>query len=342
MKFIEFPKTQDRKRNQLDNFVFTTRVRIARNIEGLNFPLTLSSKEKSIIDEKVFERIKELPCDIEKETIDEMGRDNTLIYLSNHVITNEFLKFGRTFVYEINGGWVILLNEDDHIRILSIENGFNPRQIYRRISDVMDKIEEKIDFSYDEHYGYLTASILNVGTGLRISSIVNLYGLVAMKKIEKFIETANKMGYSAVNLLENGDSGLFMIYNIYSLGVSEEELLMEYEQFLIKVFQLETKSRMEYFNNKDEMELSFEEIHEISVKESLDYSALVYYISLIDALNKKFISVNNIQEIRNLIFHASDDYLIYKYSVEPDSTGKVRLNMLRNLILQIKYRMVKI
>ncbi len=341
MKFIEFPKIQDRRKNQLDNIVFSTRVRIARNIEGLNFPLTLSEKDKIKIDEKVAEKIKELPSRVQVETIDEMEKERVMIYLSNHVITNEFLKYGRTLIYEISGDWVILINEDDHIRLFDIEYGYNARQIYNRLSYLISLIEENIDFSFDENYGYLTASILNVGTGLRISAIINLYGLVATKKIENFIETANKIGYSVVNISEGTDSSLFTIYNIYSLGISESDLLNEYEHFLNRVYHLEMKAREEFFNKKEELEISFEELFEIRIKDKIDWNNLLYYLSLIDALNKSYITVKNISKIRNLLYQGKVDYLLYKHHIDKESVDQVRAKILKNYISNIKYKTIK-
>lgn len=342
MRFIEYPKKSERKRNKLDQFIFSSRVRLARNLEGINFPIILGDNEKTDIDRKVGARIRETFPRSVTESIAEAEKSHIMHLLANRIITSEFLKNGKTFVYDENGDWVILLNEDDHVRIFATELGYNVKQIYGRISEVLSRLEDTVDFSFDETYGYLTSSILNVGTGLRISVLTNLYGLVSTKKIENFIDTANKMGYSVVNISEGKDSGLFMIYNIYSLGVSEEDLLAEFESFLLKVHALEMNARKDLFGQQEEVELSFEELFELNIKEKLDWSALLYYVSLIDALAGRHIAIKDINRVRSLVYTASDDYLQYRLNIEKESFDAVRLKLLRNIASHIKYQKVKV
>ncbi len=342
MRFIEYPRRTERKRNKLDQFVFSGRVRLARNLEGINFPVILNDAEKSDIDRKVGARIRETFPAAVTESIAEAEKNHIMTLLANRIITSEFLKNGKTFVHDADGGWVILLNEDDHVRIFSTETGYNAKQMYARIAEVLARIEDSVDFAFDETYGYLTSSILNVGTGLRISVLANLYGVVGTKKIENFIETANKMGYSVVNISEAKDSGLFMIYNIYSLGVAEEDLLAEFETFLLKVHALEMNARKELFGRQEEVEISFEELFELNIKEKLDWSSLLYYVSLIDALSGKFIAIKDIQRVRSLVYTASDDYLQYRLNIEKESFDKVRLKLLRNIASHIKYQKVPV
>lgn len=343
MKYIEFPKTQERKKNLLDNFVFTTRVRIARNVEGLNFPLLLSEREKKSLEDKLCQHIKNLPYEIAVETMDSLPQEVIMIYLTNHILTHEFIRNGSTLAYETNGNWVILLNEDDHLRLTSIEEGYNAKNMYHRLSSVMIQIEDEVDLAYDENYGYLTSSIINVGTGLRISTLVNLFGLVAMKKIENFIDTAKKLGYSIMNITpESQESPLFYIYNIYSLGLSEEEIISEYDQFLTRAFHLEMDARNTYFSKKEEIELSIEELLDLSTKIKIEWQHILYYIALIDAMYKKFLVTDELKVIRGLIYHTKDDYLLNKHHVEKDSLDKVRLTMLKNVLSQVKYKSVKV
>ncbi|OHD75087.1 MAG: hypothetical protein A2355_10470, partial [Spirochaetes bacterium RIFOXYB1_FULL_32_8] len=340
--FIEFPKIIERRKVELDDFVFSSRVRIVRNIEGLTFPHLLSENERTEIDNKLSLIIKKLPYEIQFEKIESMEKDLVMIYITNHVLTREFITNGRILAHDDNGSWVILLNEDDHICIYSIENGYNIKTILARLLMIISEIEDKVDFSYDEEMGYLTSSVLNVGTGLRLSALVNLHGIVSTKKIEKFIETANAIGYSIINInKENSESGLFYVYNIYSLGLSEDEMAADFKQFLLKTLNLEIESREEYFNNKEELEISLEEVFELSIKEKMDWSTMLYYISLIDSLNKKYIEIEELQKFRNLIYTAHDDYLFYKNHIEKEFLDKVRMNMIKYFISHIKYRNLK-
>jgi protein arginine kinase len=342
MRFIELPKDQDRKKNQLDPFVFSTRVRLSRNVEGIPFPLMLNDNQKTQLDSKFSEIFKSLPYETVSESLNDLDKEKIMVYLSNHVFTNEFIRNGRTMIAENSGDWVLLLNEDDHFRLFSIDSGYNPKAAYSRISEVLDQVEKKADFSFDENYGYLSSSILNVGTGLRISCLVNLYGLVVTKKIEFFMDTANKIGYSVVSLSEGSDSGLYFIYNIFSLGISEDEIINEFDDFMTKAYQLEKKARDDFFNKKEEVEIAFEELFELNTKDKLDWLNLIYYISLIDALHNRFINLKNIGQFRKLVYQASDEYLMNKNHIDREFLDSIRMNQLKKYISHFTYKKEKL
>jgi protein arginine kinase len=339
MKFVEFPKSVTRRKNKLDNLVFSSRVRFTRNLEGLKFPAFLSDKDKFDIDENLSDNIAKLPFEIVIENIEDIPRERIMIYAGTDIISREFVKSGRKLAYEVNGDWVILLNEDDHFRIFSIETGYNIKNIACRLIEVVRLIEKDIDFAFDEKWGYLTGSVLNMGTGMRMSVLVNLYGLVATKRIEEFITNSGEMGYAVNNLVgESSDSGLFFVYNIYSMGLSEEQMVDEFDAFLNRLYEMEMKARKEFFSDPDECEISYEEIVELINKDEIEWSALLYYISLIDAMEGVLLNLKNRRELRNLVLTAKDDYLIYKKMVDKDKISQARMEIIRSIVVQMKYK----
>jgi protein arginine kinase len=339
MRSIEFPRIQERRRNDLDEFVFSSRVRLARNIEGITFPLLLSDTERSCIDEKLVPVIRALEPECVVERMDTVDKDLVMLYLANRVLTREFITNGRVFSHDPGGNWVAMFNEDDHLRLHAIDYGFNIKAIYARLSELLDRIEDEVSFAFDEELGYLTSSVLNVGTGLRLSALVNLHGIVATKKIENFVESANNMGYSVVNVLpESPDSGLFHVFNIYSLGTSEEEMISDFRIFLQKVRDMEFQSREEYFENHDDLEISLEEIFELSIRERIDWSTMLYYVSLIDALNRRTLEIEDIRSFRSLVVNGHEDTLFYRDHVESENIPHVRMNMLKRFLQNIRYK----
>lgn len=343
MNSIELPVKSDRRRNDLDSFVFTSRVRLTRNVDGLSFPILLNDRDKYRIEEKLVESILKLEPAAVVERIEDMPKDRVMVYLANHVLTREFITHGRVLVHDPAGSWIALLNEDDHLRVFALEYGFNLKPLYERVSALVSSLEESVEFAFDEEKGYLTSSILNVGTGLRLTCVVNLFGLVALKKIESFIETAGKMGFTLQNLhTENADSGLFLLYNLYSLGVSEEEIQNEYRQFLQKVWFLEKEARAAYFENREELEIAREEIYELGRKDRIDYASMLYYISLIDALNKTALEVDDTVGFRGLTVTAHDDTLLYRDQVEPEAVDMVRMDKLRSYVKALRFSQINV
>ncbi len=339
MKRIKLPKNSDRRKHKWDSFIFSSWARFARNIEGLKFPSTLTEKDRFDIDEKLCDILKRLPYDIEIENLDDMHHDQIMAYVADLIITEEFVCTGRKMAYEAGGDWVILLNEEDHVRLFACEAGYNMKAVYARLAEVLGRIEESIDFAFDETWGFLTSNIMNMGTGLRFSVVANLRGLVGMKRMEALMEHSNSIGYNIANIGgEHSDSALFYISNVYSMGITEEEMLAEFESFVERLYELEMKARSELYASGDELELSFEEIFELNTRDSIEWDNLMYYVSLIDSLNKKYLLLDNPVRFRELVWTTTDNYLTYEMMVETEKIPKVRMEMVKKHLDKMKYK----
>ncbi len=335
---IEFPKKQPRRKNFLDEFVLTSRVRISRNIDGLKFPFFLDQKTQIEVEDKVCDEMRSLSEDVVIEGIEQLSNEDLQIYVANKVLTHEFIKNGRVFCYQKNGDWVLLLNEEDHLKIFSIEFGYNVKNIYNKLSKVFIELEDKIDFAYDEEFGYLTSSILNVGTALRVSFLVNLSGILYSGNFEKVKKALNELSYSIKPFL-NSNIPLFYIFNLYSLGISEEEILDETESILIKILKLEQEMRNNLiFKEKSEIEKIFSKCLNLNKVEKLTYPELVEYVSIFDLLNKHAFYVDDINYLRGLLFIGQDDYLKYKYQFDDNEFDRVRLYLFHNVVRLLRYK----
>jgi len=338
MNYIEFPKIQNRRKNPLDDIVFSSRVRISRNIESLRFPLFLDETTLSDLEEKVANEIKKIVKDICFQRIEALTNNELMSYLTNKVITEEFIRNGRLFCYQRNGDWVLLFNEEDHIKLFSIETGYNVRQIYQRLNNFLVLLEENIDFAFDEEFGYLTSSILNVGTALRISVLVNLSGIFYAGKIEELKSSLKEMSYN-IQPFYSSDVPLYYLYNTYSLGISEEEMTEEIENNLLKILKMEYRFREDViYNKKDEVKKIVEKFFNLNKINKLYYKDFLEYILIVDLLNKSTLYVDDINYIRNLIFIAQDDYLKFKYQLDEDEMSEMRIFLIRKIIKQLKYR----
>lgn len=338
MNYIELPKKQNRRKNPLDDYIFSSRVRISRNIDGLKFSFFLDEKSAIEIEDKIVEEFKKNNNDIEFVRLGELTKAEILVYLSNKVLTTDFLRNGRIFGYKKNGELVILLNEEDHIKIFSIENGYNVSSIYHRLIKFLEDIENNIDFAYDEEFGYLTSSIFNVGTALKISVLINLSGIMFAGKIEEVKALLKEISYSIQPFISS-DIPLFFISNSYSLGLSEEEMIEEFEEMLIKIIKLEKECREKFiFFNREKLRQVFDKILGLKKLDKINYSDFVEYIALVDLLNKQAYYVDDINYMKNLVFIGTDDYLKYKTGIKDSDFDSFRVYLLKKLINLVKFK----
>merc|ERR1711922_72106 len=88
-------------------------------------------------------------------------------------------------------GWV---NEEDHLRVISMEKGGNMKEVFRRFCVGLKTIEETFKkhnhgFMWNQHLGYVLTCPSNLGTGLRAGVHVKLPHMAKdEKKLDKVLE----------------------------------------------------------------------------------------------------------------------------------------------------------
>ncbi|HDP35939.1 MAG TPA: hypothetical protein ENN29_12615 [Candidatus Hydrogenedentes bacterium] len=114
--------------------------------------------------------------------LDEVG----LRFLAERrLITYEMLcAVGPRGVYvSENQSLAIMVNSSDHVVIRALTANGKVEDAWKRVNDVDDALGRRLDFSYHERLGYLTRSLRMVGTGLKVSVLLHLPGLVMMRAI---------------------------------------------------------------------------------------------------------------------------------------------------------------
>merc|ERR1719362_2069460 len=88
--------------------------------------------------------------------------------------------------------FLVWVNEEDQLRIISMQQGSNIRQVFERLSIAAAKIEQKARFANDEHLGYITSCPTNCGTGMRASVHIKLPKLGRKTNQDAFQAIADK------------------------------------------------------------------------------------------------------------------------------------------------------
>jgi creatine kinase/arginine kinase len=63
--------------------------------------------------------------------------------------------------------FLVWVNEEDQLRIISMQPGADIQAVFDRLCRAVAKIETIAKFSHDEHLGYITSCPTNLGTALR-------------------------------------------------------------------------------------------------------------------------------------------------------------------------------
>jgi protein arginine kinase len=139
-----------------------------------------------------------------------------------------------------------MVNEEDHLRLQSFEPGLALGDAFDKVSRLDDELDDTLDFAFSEQFGYLTACATNVGTGLRVSAMVHLPGLVQNGDIRQVSDGLRHVKLSVRGSYGEGSEvvgNLFQISNSITLGLSESDTVMSVDAHIRKVLEFEKKAR---------------------------------------------------------------------------------------------------
>lgn len=234
-----------------NDIVLSTRIRLARNFDKEIFPIIANEDDlrnvtnfmKENYHEKSFGDFNNLSF-IEMENLSHIEKR---VLVEKHLISPYLTKARASGVLvSENEQLSIMVNEEDHIRIQLYFPGFQIKQALEHAFQLDDWLEEKIDFAFDERWGYLTSCPTNVGTGMRASAMIHLPALVFTKRINKMIPAINQFGFVVRGIYGEGSEALgniFQVSNQITLGKSEEDIVEDLESVIINLVEQEREAR---------------------------------------------------------------------------------------------------
>lgn len=229
-----------------DDLVISSRIRLARNIEGIPFSQWASSSDLKRITEMSLEAVRgsKLLKDADLFSMEEMDPLDRNFLAERYMISREFAKSGieRYVVIHPDQTASLMINEEDHLRLQVLYPGSNLRETWAKIDALDNELENCLEFCYSNTFGYLTACPTNVGTGIRCSVMVHLPALVLSRKIEKVLNAVTQIGLTVRGFAGEGSEisgNLFQISNQWTLGISEQETIEKIEKILQQILQQE-------------------------------------------------------------------------------------------------------
>lgn len=237
--------------------VLSSRLRLARNLNGFVFPSKASSSEKSEILIKVKKSLSDKP-NFKKGffyKINSLSDLEKRLLVERHLISRELCEMneGSGVFISSKQDFSVMINEEDHIRLQCIKNGFNLNALWKTVNRFDDLMEASLPYSFSKELGYLTACPTNLGTGLRASVMMHLPGLFISENIDKVIRASNQLGLAVRGLFGEGSEAsghIYQISNQQTLGESESEILSRLGGVLKNIIEHELNARQNYYADK--------------------------------------------------------------------------------------------
>jgi arginine kinase len=255
---LKFPEELQQK---FKKYVSFTRIRVARNITGHPFPAGATSDDRKIIEDLLKDSIKTLQGTLKgryyslkkfladeklmKQGLlskeDEVSIKNTKKFMFQIPPVGVFLASGAASdfpnyrgVYVSNNNEVALwINEEDHIRIISMKEGGDLNAVINNFSSLHKAITTKFqeagkEYAFNDKLGFLSSCCSNIGTAMRMSFWMDLPKLSAGNNMSVMKKIADK--YSLQIRPKGGEhtkneGSIWDVSNKRRLGLTEVELI---------------------------------------------------------------------------------------------------------------------
>jgi protein arginine kinase len=212
--------------------VLSSRVRLARNVEGHPFPARLPAPLRRELEARLAAWISETRAveDPHYWNLEQLPAVDRMVLLERHLISRELAQGSGERGVTVSGTeqTSVMTNEEDHIRIQVMRPGLDLEAALASAQEVDRRLESRVPYAFDEDFGFLTACPTNVGTGLRVSAMLHLPGLVLGEQIEKVFQSASRVGLTVRGFHGEGTKAagdVLQISNQHTLGRTEEEIL---------------------------------------------------------------------------------------------------------------------
>lgn len=233
-----------------DNIAISSRIRLARNVDGLKFFIKLQSDiDASYITSSVMKTLEKFEV-FNFLTLKELSLNECNALFEKHLISKELIenKDISSVAISEDEKIIVMINEEDHIREQCLEEGFNLYKPYRRLSKIDDEIIKSLPIAFDNDLGFITASPSNLGSGMRASVMLFLPAYAIANEIEGLIHSCSKNGLTVRGIYGEGSKAqgyFYQISNQCSLGLDENEIIDKVSEYIYQICEKEKRLREE-------------------------------------------------------------------------------------------------
>src|SRR5579871_4153169 len=258
--FLIPPADTARRKGPHDRIVMSSRVRLARNLKDAAFPGWAKKPERVKVLDSIRPAVESLAemKDAFAESMDNLTTLDKQILVERHLISREHAakSSGSGLVLNREETLCVMINEEDHLRMQALRPGLQLKQAWMAIDQADSELEKKLDYAFSPDLGYLTACPTNLGTGIRVSAMLHLPGLVLAEQINLIIQSVNKLGLAVRVLYGEGTEALgnvFQVSNQMTLGETETAIVERLDKVLSQIMEHEENARGTLLEKKPKM-----------------------------------------------------------------------------------------
>lgn len=223
------------------DIVVSSEVRLSRNLSQFNFYIK-SIEELKKEEDLIRENLNQIGYGLILIKVKDLDEISIKSLIEKNIIPEKVFeeKERKSILINDEENICILINQEDHLRIQVFASGFELEGISNLAIEIDEKLQQIFNIAKNEKYGFLTSNLTNLGTGMKISVILHLPGLVKTKNISKIINLVNQFG---MEILKENQADIYRIYNKQTFGINEQDIIKHLKIIVEKIIEQERTAR---------------------------------------------------------------------------------------------------
>lgn len=243
------------------NYVISSRIRTGRNIRGFCLSPHVTRGERREIERLVSDALGALGGDLAGKyySLQTLSPEDQQQLIDDHFlfekpVSRHFLSggMGRDFPdgrgiwHNDDKNFLLWINEEDHTRIISMQQGGDMKDVFERFCRGLSEVETHIkgkgkEFMWNEHLGFILTCPSNLGTGVRCSVHAKLPHMAKDPRFESICTSLRLQKRGTSGEFTESIGGVYDISNLDRLGSSEVEQVQRVIDGVTLLIEMEKK-----------------------------------------------------------------------------------------------------
>jgi len=235
-------------------FILSTRIRVGRNVDNMPLGPAITKEQRNQIEAEVVKALDHLDGELAGKYYPLLGmsREVQERLIQDHFLFKEGDRFldaaglnrdwpeGRGIYHNSDKTFLVWVNEEDQLRIISMQKGGDIQAVFTRLVSAIKSIETKVPFSYSYHLGFITSCPTNLGTAMRASVHIALPKLSQDMAAFKAITDRYHLQIRGIHGEHSeSEGGVYDISNRRRLGVTEIQAVQDMHDGVVALIEAE-------------------------------------------------------------------------------------------------------
>jgi len=219
-----------------NRYILSTRIRVGRNLDALPLGPGINKKQRLHVEQQVSTALLSLEGSLKGDyyPLEGMSEKIQKQLIEDHFLFKAGDRFleaaglnrdwpsGRGIFHNTEKTFLVWVNEEDQLRIISMQEGGDIKTVFERLVQAITEIEKQLAFMHSEHLGYITSCPTNLGTAMRASVHIRLPKLSQnMAQFQAITEQYHLQIRGIHGEHSESEGGIFDISNRRRLGITE-------------------------------------------------------------------------------------------------------------------------